>query len=441
MTAPYRWFAALLLAVLAAPASTPAGEAARRVGSFPPERIRVEGDPPERVHLSVSVLDPQGRPVLGLKSSDFGVYEAGVPQTLADFGTESDRRDRPLSVVFLVDRSGSVWRQMGKWRQAGASLVSALRPVDEIRLATFTTEVTVLQDFTHDAALIGATVETLDDAGGGTRVFSAVDETLTDIAARRGRKVIFLLTDGLDNVFADAWNMSSSTYLADLVRRAVQDDVTVVTIVPGPTARPFLAAQDLAVQTGGWWVYPSDDLPALVARLGERLLESYYLAYDSTREPGDGRRRALRVELRRTDLKGCTVRTVDAVFGPRPLFDLLAARLEGDDEEDRARAASDLALVSERRDQAASLLLRLLKDDSAQVRAAAAGSLGRMGETSALKRLSRLLSDNEPAVREAAAGAMRRWLDSGADPATRRRILDVLDSAGRLAPGSDQSIP
>jgi len=431
-----RLFPPLLLAACLAAGAAPAGQtdqAARRYDSFGPERVRVEGDPPERVHLSVSVLDPAGRPVLGLDSSDFRVYEAGVPQALLDFGTESERRDRPLSVVFLVDRSGSVRRQMGKWRQAGAALVSALRPIDEVRLATFTTEVSVLQDFTHDAGRIAATVETLGDAGGGTRVFDAVDETLAAIGPRPGRKVIFLLTDGLDEVYADAWTVSASAYLTDLVRRAVQDEVTVVTIVPGPTARPFLAAQDLAVQTGGWWVYPSDDLPALVSGLGERLLESYYLAYDSTRAPGDDRRRALKVELRRDDLKGCSIRTVGAVYGSTPLLELLASRLEADDEEARVRAATDLALVTEGRDEAAAILLRLLKDENAGVRAAAAGALGRMGRTSAFKRVSRLLSDEDPAVREAAAGALRRWIDSGADEAMTRRIREALGSAPAAA--------
>jgi len=425
-----RWLRAAVAVALLSSGLVPAGEAARRVDAFAPERVRVEGDPPERVHLSVSVLDREGGPVLGLISSDFRVTEAGIPQTLVDFGPESERRDRPLSAVLLVDRSGSVRHQMGKWREAGAALVAALRPMDEVRLSTFTSEISVVQDFTHDAGLIAATVGGLHDSGGGTRLFAAVDGTLTDLDRRPGRKVIFLLTDGLDNDHAGAWNMSGDAYLNDLVRRAVRSEVTVITILPGPTGRPFLAAQDLAIRTGGWWLYPGDDLPRLVASLGERLLASYYLAYDSTRAPGDGRRRAVSVTLAGAAPDGYAIRTMDAVYGETPMLDLLAGQLAAGDEKERARAASNLALVTDAREDAVATLIRLLKDDSAQVRAAAAGALGSLREPAAVKPLSRMLRDPDPGVRLAAVGALRELLDGEADPREKTRLLDTLESSG-----------
>jgi len=76
--------------------------------TFAPEVIRVEGIPPQRVQISVSVLDKGGEPVAGLARADFVVKEDGQPQAILDFGRESERQDRPLSVVFLVDRSGSI---------------------------------------------------------------------------------------------------------------------------------------------------------------------------------------------------------------------------------------------------------------------------------------------------------------------------------------------
>src|SRR5262245_45593024 len=127
-------------------------------GSFAPEVVRVEGIPPQRVQLSVSVLDKAGKPVTGLNSADFLVTEDGVPQALLDFGRESERLDRPLSVVFLVDRSGSIGKQMSKWGEACAALATALRPIDEVRLATFASDLTVLQDFTADPNLLAAAV-------------------------------------------------------------------------------------------------------------------------------------------------------------------------------------------------------------------------------------------------------------------------------------------
>ena len=300
------------------PGNAPAGknESPRRLPGHPPEVVRVEGAPPQRVELSVSVLDAAGEPVRGLQASDFLVRERGALQSVVDFGRESDRQDRPLSAAILVDRSGSIGRQLSRWRQASWALLSGLRPIDEVSVATFTSDVQVLQDFTSDARRLAALMDQLDRAEGGTRIFRAVDETLEALHERPGRKVLFLLTDGLDNDLPDAWSATSSSYLTDLVRRLVGSQVTVVTILPGPTGRPYLAAQDLAVRTGGWWLYPSDDLPALVGRLGERLLESYYIAYDSAWPLSDPRQRRVEVSLSHPLASEMQVRTVYGVFAP-----------------------------------------------------------------------------------------------------------------------------
>ncbi|HEY3176354.1 MAG TPA: VWA domain-containing protein [Candidatus Polarisedimenticolia bacterium] len=393
-------FPAILMVLLAGAGG---GETPRRL-PLPPELVSVEGVPPERVRLSVSVLDEAGRPVRGLGPSDFAVLEGGIRQNLIDFGVESDRLDRPLSAVFLVDRSGSVARQMGKWRQACVALALSMRPIDEVRVATFTSDVTVLRDFTGDARALQDSLEGLEESGGGTRIFRAVDETLRDLRRRPGRKVIFLMTDGLDNDRPGAWNTASDDWLTDLVRRAVESQVTVVTIMPGPTGRPALAAQDLAVQTGGWWLYTSDDLPGLVKRLGERLMASYFLAYDSTRSVDDPRRRRIEVSIHRAGMEALVVRTVEGVFAPRPVLRILEEDLEDEDEGRRALAASDLGLVAD--PGGTSLLLKALKDGSPGVRAAAVESLARRGDGKTAARIARLLEDEDSAVRDAAARAL-----------------------------------
>ena len=391
-----------------------------------PEIVRVEGIPPERVQLSVSVLDRQGEPVTGLARTDFALEEDGQPQELLDFGRESERQDRPLSVAFLVDRSGSIGRQMGKWREACVGLMSSLRPIDEVRLATFTSDVEIVQDFTSDAHLMGAAVAKLDQAGGGTDIFAAVDATLHDLRDRQGRKVIFLLTDGLDTLRAGVWSTDSDPYLRGLVRQAVGFQTTIVTILPGPTARPYLAAQDLAVQTGGWWLYPTDDLPGLVRKLGERLLESYYIAYDSPRKPGDQRRRRVEVKVTRPGLADLQVRTVAGQFGDTPLLEALAGDLSDGEEDERVRAAMALASLQDPRGEAP--LLRALKDVSSKVRAAAAAALGRRGTVSTVKPLARLLRDGAPEVRSSAIDALKSLMRTSRDAGQQAKILEALES-------------
>lgn len=397
-------------------------------GSYlPPEVVRVEGIPPERVQISVSVLDRRGEPVTGLAKSDFLVEEDGRTQTLLEFSRESERRDRPLSVVFLVDRSGSIGKQMSKWREACSALMTALRPIDAVRLAIFTSDVTVLQDFTSDPTTLTAAIGNLEQTGGGTEIFGSVDRMLSDMRDRPGRKVIFLLTDGLDTLRSDVWSTDNDPYLAGLVREAVAFQTTIVTILPGPTGRPYLAAQDLAVQTGGWWLYPSDDLPALVRRLGERLLESYYLTYDSPRQPGDLRRRKVEVKVTRPGLTDLQVRTVGGVYGDTPVLEALKGDLEDGREDDRVRAAAALASLRDPGGEAP--LIRALKDANPRVRAAAAGALGQRGDPSAAKPLARLLRDESAEVRQAVVNALRALMDNSSDPARQTRILEALEAA------------
>ena len=390
----------LIALALALPPDSPARH------GFPPERVEVVATPNERVQLSVSIIDAAGLPVTGLTAADVEVREAGIVRPLIDFGRESDRLDRPLSAVFLVDRSGSVSRQMGKWREACLALAAVLRPIDEVRVATFTSDLTILQDFTRDPNLLARSIAGVEQGGGGTGLFRAVDETLRDLKLRAGRKVIFVLTDGLDNERGDLWATSNDPWLADLVRRAVSSQVIVVTILPGPTGRPYMAAQDLAIQTGGWWLYTSDDLPALVRSLGERLAASYFIAYDTVRLPGDLKRRRVEVSVVRPGLSDLKVRTAEGVFGPRPLLALLAGDLEDGDEDARVLAALDLGLLPDV--EGSQPLLKALKDDSPRVRAAAVTALGRRGERRAAPKIRRLLADSDPAVRAAAAQALEQ---------------------------------
>ena len=392
---------ALLIALVFALAAEAPGR-----HDFVPEVVHVEGTPIERVQLSVSVTDSEGRPVTGLTAADFQVKEGGVVMKLVDFGREADRLDRPLSAVFLVDRSGSVSRQMSRWKEACLALAGSLRPIDEIRVATFTSDMTILQDFTHDLSLLTSSFAELKTAGGGTALFKVVDETLRDLKARTGRKVIFVLTDGLDNERADVWTTATDPWLTDLVRRAVSSQVTVITILPGPTGRPYMAAQDLAVQTGGWWLYTSDDLPGLVRVLGERLADSYFIAWDTPRVPGDLKRRRVEVELLRADAADMKVRTAEGVFGPQPLLTLLAVDLEEGNEDQRVLAASDLGLLPD--PDGVEPLVKALKDDSARVRATAVAALGRRGDVSAARKIRRLLADPDQMVREAAARALEQ---------------------------------
>src|SRR5262245_26986128 len=89
--------------------------------------------------------------------------------------------------------------QVRKVREAAQALLSGLRPGDEIMVAKFNDQLTILQPFTGDPARPRTTLGDVGRAWGGTALFRALEHTLKDLRGRPGRKVILVVSDGLDN--------------------------------------------------------------------------------------------------------------------------------------------------------------------------------------------------------------------------------------------------
>ncbi len=95
---------------------------------------------------------------------------------------------------------------------------------------------------------------------------------------------------------------------------------------------------------------------------------------------------------------------------PAPWTGTLLERLDGDDEADRAVAAS--ALAAPRHLEAVPALVRALRSSSARTRIAAAGALAAVGDASVVGAVSNLLDDDDARVRKAGVVALRA-LDGG----------------------------
>jgi VWFA-related protein len=93
------------------------------------------------------VLDKQGRPVHGLKESDFLITEEGAPQQVGHF-LLGDNRSLPRSIVLIIDYSGSQFPYIRNSVAAAGVLVDKLGPLDQ--MAIVTDDVELLVDFTND---------------------------------------------------------------------------------------------------------------------------------------------------------------------------------------------------------------------------------------------------------------------------------------------------
>src|SRR5277367_671346 len=96
-----------------------------------------------------SVRDKHNGLVSTLTKQDCTILEDKVPQTIKNWGAETDQ---PLTLGILLDTSGSQQNVLPLEQQTGGAFLSrVLRSKDEAFLISFDINVDLLQDFTNNA--------------------------------------------------------------------------------------------------------------------------------------------------------------------------------------------------------------------------------------------------------------------------------------------------
>ena len=151
----------------------------------------------ELVTVGVSVTNlTRERYIDGLTAADFRVFENGEPVPVALLTHER----RPVSVCLVLDASGSMGFDLKRElaRSSADALVRQLDPGDEVAALVFRKDVDVRQPWTLVRDL-GA-IAWGDSSDGGTAVFDGLRSALQLLdGARHPRRVIVLLTDGIEN--------------------------------------------------------------------------------------------------------------------------------------------------------------------------------------------------------------------------------------------------
>src|SRR5262245_7790640 len=163
-----------------------------------PEGETIEGDvirvDTSLVMVPVTVVDRYGRYVPLLQRSNFKIFEDGTEQKIAYFATT----DQPITVVLLIDTSGSTSFRLEDIQNAAISFASKLKSDDQVMVMSFDDRINVLSRPTSDRALITKAIRRTR-TGGGTRLYDAVDSIFTQqLKTISGRKAVVLFTDGVD---------------------------------------------------------------------------------------------------------------------------------------------------------------------------------------------------------------------------------------------------
>jgi VWFA-related protein len=171
-----------------------------------------------------TVTDQSGRLVPDLARADFEIDDNNKPQDLSVFANDI----QPITVVMMLDRSGSMLKNFERVEQAAEEFVGELGPADKARIGSFSNRIEVdPRDFTSNHDELLQILRTELQEVGPTPLWNAVNVGITALLHQQGRRVVLVFTDGMDNpANASATNNS----LKDVMKRAEQEDIMVYAI-------------------------------------------------------------------------------------------------------------------------------------------------------------------------------------------------------------------
>jgi VWFA-related protein len=274
--------------------------------------IRVDS---QLVTLNMSVVDRNtNRGVVGLRQTDFRLFENGNEQQILQFESSS----APFDLMLLIDLSGSTRDVVSLIRAAALRFVNAARPSDRIGVITFAGRPTLISPLTLDRQLLRQRVDAIDTEAGDTKLYDAADFALTQLlqdTKNARRTAVVVMSDGLDGSIEGVQGDGSRLSYNDLVNRVREFDGVVYTLwlnteyealSPLDTQpEAFDAGHDrmkeIADAGGGafYEVERLEDLAGAYERVVADLGTVYSLAYRPADKTRDGKWRAIRVTVNR----------------------------------------------------------------------------------------------------------------------------------------------
>ena len=191
------------------------------------------------VAVYATVTGARGRLVPDLTRDDFAIDDNGKRQTLTLFSNDV----QPITMIMLLDRSGSMKQNFELEEHAAEAFVSQMLPGDKARVGSFAKYIQIdPEDFTSDRDTLIKILRTELQEDGPTPLWNAVDRGIDKLLIEQGRRVILVFTDGVDEPMNFA---SRNKSLKDVMKRAEEFDVMIYAIglagqngPPDPGSRP-----------------------------------------------------------------------------------------------------------------------------------------------------------------------------------------------------------
>ena len=147
------------------------------------------------VPLYATVTDSTRRLVSDLAKSDFEVLDNDKPQEIQLFDTQV----QPITVVVMLDTSGSMMNNYDLLEQAAEQFLIRLLPKDRGLVGDFNDKIQFLgPDFSGNRDQLIKSLREKLDYGNPTRLFDAIHESIGRLKSAEGRRVVLVFTDGDD---------------------------------------------------------------------------------------------------------------------------------------------------------------------------------------------------------------------------------------------------
>jgi len=248
------------------------------------------------VSLFATVTDAQKRLVPDLQQADFEVFDNEKPQPLAFFQNEV----QPITVVVMLDTSGSMTLTLDLLRAAAEQFVIRLLPADKAKVGAFNDKIQVKgSKFINDRDQLVTDIKDLD-YGNGTRLWDAIAVSEDELKGIDGRRVVLVFTDGDDTD-------SRSYSLGKVIDRARAEEDMVYAIGIESVyfngqrtvrTRPDGGLRKIAEETGGGYfeLTKTADLAPTFTRVAQELHSQYVLGFTPTSLDGKVHKLSVRMK-------------------------------------------------------------------------------------------------------------------------------------------------
>ena len=249
--------------------------------------------------VPVTVTDPRGVLVNGLKVQSFEVLEEKQSQPIVSFF----ETDVPCSMGVVFDLSASMRTKLAEAKRALRVLLDHAGPDDEAMLIGVADRASLRSPFTGDLTSLVAGIS-LDQARGDTALNDAIVYGFGEMNhARNRRRALIVISDGVDN--------KSRHSRRELLRQAVEAGIEVHTIAlfdPPAFKKPIEYQEEqngvafldeLAKATGGlnFVVRDESGMSDAALKIGRALRSQYVIGYRPIGDR-DGKYHRMQVKVR-----------------------------------------------------------------------------------------------------------------------------------------------